>query len=241
MACAGEPTPPPGPVLERGQQTVPVGDDERDVIVRMPEDPEGAPILFLFHFLGGSPGEILSIFDPDQYVDDGWIVIAPASRQLALTEWSVLEAPADNADVALYDELLARAVNTGGDPDRVFASGFSAGGLFTSYLTMHRADTLVATAPISGGVLSAEYVTPAAQIPVLLAWGGPSDNIFGFDFHAAAQTFSTNLAGDGHPVWTCEHAAGHIVPAATVEQVETFLYAERDGDAGAITGCDRLP
>lgn len=238
-ACTGEPTPPVGPLLERGPQTLTIDEEERTVIVRLPDAVEGAPILFLFHFLGGSPGEILDVYDPDQLVDDGWIVIAPASSGLPLTEWAVLNAPTDNPDLALYDELLQRAVNSGGDASQVYASGFSAGGLFTSYLTLHRADTLAATAAMSGGVIPSAYTTPAAPIPMLLAWGGPTDNVFGFDFHTGSIDLAAALVADGHPVWTCEHTSGHTAPPATVAAVETFLYAERDGDAGDIAGCVR--
>lgn len=200
------------------------GTDERAVEVRLPAERQGAPVVFVWHYLSGNPDDMMAWMGVDQLVDAGYVVVTPASRGLPYTEWDVQSDAGANPDVRLFDEILAQIESQyATDPDRVYATGFSAGGLFSSYLTMNRGDVLAATAPFSGGVPSALYAAPESDLPVMLAWGGAFDTYGGFDFAAATQEFAEALVDDGHEVVECPHAMGHWLPDDAQEHVLAFF------------------
>lgn len=207
--------------------------DERAVEVRLPADPEGAPVIFVWHYLGGSPEEILDWMGVSSLVKAGFVVVAPTSRGLRGSEWKLDGDPESNPDVAYFDAILAQlTAQYAADPHRIYATGFSAGGLFTSYLTMNRATKLAATAPFSGGVPSYAYTSPEANLPVMLSWGGPDDTYGGFDFEAATEDFAGDLADDGHDVVMCAHTLGHYLPPDAEEHVLAFFQESADVPAG---------
>jgi dienelactone hydrolase len=170
----------------------------------------------------------------EQLLTAGYVVVAPESRGLSYTEWSVEGSPQGNPDVALFDALEATLRSQyESDPARLYATGFSAGGLFTSYLTMHRGDVLAATAPFSGGVPSYMYTSPEGPVSVMLTWGGEQDTYGGFDFGDASMDFADDLQGDGHEVILCTHELGHSLPPGAEANVVAFF-----GDHG---GADEAP
>lgn len=200
------------------------GEEARFVEVNLPAEPVGAPVVFVWHHLGGTPDELLEWMGVSDLIDAGYVVIAPASRSVRYTEWLVEGDPEANPDVALFDALLAQMTTQyATDPRRVYATGFSAGGLFTSYLTMHRGPALAGTAPFSGGVPSYLYDPPASDLPVMLAWGGENDTYGGFDFAAATEDFADALVDDGHEVVTCPHTLGHWLPPEAQAHVLAFF------------------
>ena len=139
-------------------------------------------------------------------------------------EWAFLSEPEDNVDLMFFEDLLSCAWNTWDvDLDRVYTTGMSAGGLWTSYLLLHEAPWLAAAAPLSGGANTAQYVQPARRLPVLLTWGGPSDFAVGYDFNQANITFSELLRGDDHWVGECEHDGGHVPPNGAKDYVWQFF------------------
>ena len=143
----------------------------------------------------------------DKYDRDG------KSRDDESFEWAFLSEPTDNVDLQFFEDLLSCVHEQYWvDMDRVFSTGMSAGGLWTSYLTIHQAEWLAATAPFSGGSAADIYVAPVRPLPVLLTWGGPTDFAVGFNFHTANLTFRDELVSDGSFVIECEHDDGHVPP-----------------------------
>lgn len=214
---------PPGPVYSGGacpvlEEGVNTGFDsaglDREFQLLLPDEPRNAPVVFVWHWLGGSASEILSAMEfEDLPGDEGAIVIAPESRDNEQFEWSFLSESTDNPDLQFFEDMLSCVHEQYWvDMDRVFATGMSAGGLWSSYLTIHEARWLAATAPFSGGALADLYVTPVRPLPVLLTWGGPTDFAVGFNFHTANETLRDELVSDGSFVIECEHASGHIPP-----------------------------
>lgn len=223
------------------------GADARFVEVLLPAEPVGAPVVFVWHHLNGTPEELLAWMGTSELIDAGYIVVGPASRSVRYTEWLVEGDPESNPDVALFDALLDQLTTQyAADSRRVYATGFSAGALFTSYLTMHRAPSLAATAPFSGGVPTYLYDAPTAEIPVMLAWGGERDTYGGFDFAAASEDFAVALVEDGHEVVTCPHSLGHRLPSNAEAHVLAFFddhggEGERpwpDSPARVPSGCE---
>lgn len=207
--------------------------EEREVEVRLPAEPTGAPVIFVWHYLGGSAREMLDWMGVSSLVDAGFVVVAPASRSLRGSEWK-LDGPAQsNPDVLFFDALLGQLTTQyAADSERIYATGFSAGGLFTSYLTMNRAEALAATAPFSGGVPSYAYSSPATDLPVMLTWGGPDDTYGGFNFEDATQQFASDLDKDGHEVVMCPHSMGHWLPPDAEAHVLAFFGDSTRAPAG---------
>jgi poly(3-hydroxybutyrate) depolymerase len=211
------------PQLGDGNNSFATGSTSYDVIVELPADPEGAPVLFVWHWLGGTASQILEWVGFSSLADEGAIVIAPESSGSAY-EWSSFGPGAGNADLLLFEDLLACAADQWNvDMDRIYSTGMSAGGLWTSYMTMWESEWLAATAPLSGGVNSAVYRQPDEPIPVLLTWGGAGDVYGTFSFDVANREFSADLLADGHFVAHCIHNEGHNPPTGSAGMVWRFF------------------
>lgn len=221
------------PTMDEGRTTGwASGDDERDFRLLLPDDPEGAPLIFAWHWLGGSADDIVNYMSLEDYADRGAVVIAPDSRGLPV-EWDSLIGPEGNADLTLFDDLLTCAWEQFGvDVDRVHSFGMSAGGLWSTYLTMHRAQWHASTAPLSGGADVNTYVSPAAPIPVLVSWGGPSDVYATFSFDTSSRYLIDHLREDGHFVAECMHNNGHQLPPGSSDYLWTWFDAHERGADG---------
>jgi predicted esterase len=207
------------------------GDDTRNFRVELPDDPEGAPLIITWHWLGGTADQAIDFLGLDEWADNGAVIISPESRGLPV-EWDSSGSPSDNGDLTLFDDLLTCAWEQFGiDADRVHTFGMSAGGLWTSYLIIHRSEWLASAAPLSGGADSNSYSTPDAQIPVLLTWGGVTDTYGPFSFDTSSRYLSDALRDDGHFVAECLHSGGHTVPNGAADYLWTWFDGhERGGE-----------
>ena len=227
--------------LVDGRNTFPTGDTAYEVEVVLPADPTGAPVLFAWHWLGGNASQAVRYMELDGLAEqEGVIIIAPDSDGSAY-EWHFTDPPAGNPDLLLFEDLLScAAAQWDVDLDRIYATGMSAGGLWSSYLTMHEAEWLAATAPLSGGSDQWSYSAPGAPIPVMLTWGGESDLYATYSFHDASLYLSEALQADGHFVVECEHSTGHNLPPWGIGYVWSFLSAHPK-DVSPEPWADGLP
>lgn len=225
------------PCLDAGLQPFSTPDGDRTLHVFLPDDPEGAPVLFVWHHLGGSTAELLEWMPVDRATQAGFIVVAPASRALPATEWDL--DPGSNADLDLFDAVLDVLITQYDVPERAYTTGFSAGGLFSTLLTLHRSERLAGSAPFSGGAPAGSYRSPTSDIPVMLSWGGASDVIFGFDFDGATRFAASALRDDGHVVLTCDHGLGHWLPADAADRTIRWFEGLEAGTTPDFAGCTR--
>lgn len=212
------------PVLQEGVNAgFRSGEAERKFRVILPPEPEGAGVIFAWHWLGGSSRQIVEYMGLDVWAQDlGFIVIAPDASGDEDYEWAFLDGPEDNPDALFFDDMRACAAATWGvDLDRIHAMGMSAGGVWTTWLTFYRSDVLATTAPLSGG--TSVYTSPERPIPVLLTWGGPTDIYEGYSFDEASRTMSEGLQGDGHFVVECVHDGGHSIPPEATDYLGRFF------------------
>jgi len=217
------------PQLVEGKQSFQSGSLTYDVIVRLPEQPVGAPLVFVFHGLGGTAEGIAAGLGVDELVAAGMVAVVPQSASGYYIEWEsgIVE---DNHDLQMFYDLLGCAQRTLGiDMDRVYATGMSAGGLWTSHLVQYASEWLAAAAPFSGGVIGYPPTTER-QIPVMLTWGGPTDKYGGYDFNRGSIDLSFYLNEFGHPVIECVHDLGHMIPAEATQMLLTFFRDQRWGD-----------
>lgn len=216
-----------------GNQSFQSGGTEREAVVLWEEGTptEGQPILFFWHALGTTPEYWISQFDLDS-LDDDFIVVVPRSRESELFEWHWQDGEGDST---LYDDLRTCVVDhLGGDVRRVVVAGFSAGAIWTSWLTMHRADTLAASVVMSGGLApTLAWEEPAHPVPVLLTSGGDTDVYGGFlEFEATTDAFQDELRAVDVPVVRCRHDYGHTPPPGALDAMEAWAKRHSYGEEG---------
>lgn len=218
------------PTLEAGTNIITSNGQSRTVEISLPADPTNAPVLFLFHGLGDNPKNMMSYFGAQAAsANEGAIVVAPKSC-CGFVEWPFISFEDPTPDVTLFDDLVT-CLDEQFDIDnrRVFATGFSAGALWTTYLATRRADYLAAVATLSGGVgTGVSYVKPTYNMPALVSWGGANDSynagVLIIYFETESTTFANNLESEGHYVARCNHGTGHTVPWGAADWVKRFLF-----------------
>lgn len=228
------------PTFSVGTNTLRSGGMNRSFILFINGEPQGAPVLFAWHWLDGGPYELLITTGLFNLSDV--IVVAPFASGDKTFTWDTTAPPEGNADLLLFDDILACLdVQYGVDRDRIWTTGMSAGALWSAYLLQYRSESLASAALLSGGEpdpsVAPPYHTPEADIPVLLAWGGESDvfRVPGanfvynngdpevFSFARASEVLSANLRADGHFVVHCVGTQGHTIPPDAFDIVWPFL------------------
>jgi len=228
------------PVLEEGLNTLRIAGEERDVHIYLPANPEGAPVLFAWHYLGGEPVTFVDWFGIDDAARaEGAIVIAPKSRQIPGVEWDTYAGQGSD-DLKVFDAMLTCAwENWQVDMDRVYSSGFSAGALWTVTLTQFRSKWLAAAAPVSGGATQNSW-SPGNAIPMMVTWGGPTDTYFTFSFEDASNELLGQLDAGGHFAVRCVHDQGHLPPLTGIDYIWDFFNAHPK-DVDPLPWADGLP
>jgi hypothetical protein len=133
-------------------------------------------------------------------------------------------------DFLLADQLAACAVeNHNVDPHRIFATGCSAGGLFSTAMAAKRSNYLAAAAPNSGGftfpvAFQGDY-TPA----LMTVHGAPGSDVVGIDFSNSSATADTAFKGRGGFVINCNHGGGHCGGGGLAGDIWEFFKAHPYG------------
>ncbi|MFT5585673.1 MAG: poly(3-hydroxybutyrate) depolymerase [Cognaticolwellia sp.] len=211
---------------------------ERTVLMLWPEEPQGAPLVYAWHWLDYSTAahdkaeQAITYFELSKLTDQGYIVVVPTSHEDQLLEWGYFQDADDSLDLALFDDTLSCLNEQYGiDRKRVYSTGFSAGALFTTRLGMKRSQYLAAIAPMSGGTEPFQpYLTPEQDIAVMATWGGPQDLFSGLSFEEATLELAEKASADGSFVALCEHQGGHDLPSVRIDHVRDFFAAHTYGE-----------
>lgn len=142
------------------------------------------PLLFAFHGTTENGPKFVARAKLTEFVAKGFIVVAPdaVGNGSFWPVWDAMRAPgteaAPNEDVDLFDRLLScTAAHYSVDKNRVFATGHSAGGIFTNRLLRSRSNVLAGGIVGSGVFDFTSPPTKAALDPMLVVvtWGGDND------------------------------------------------------------------
>jgi len=215
---------------------------QRGFILHLPMDHDPAtprPVVFLWHGLGDEATAFVEGTAMAEYVDqEDFILITPSSQALPV-EWDQLSV-GDNADLAFFDDMVTCArAKLGADPNRVHVTGMSAGGLWTTYLSVFRSEVIASAAPMSGGLI-ADYVVPPRKMPILVSWGGEMDQAVGQDFNVFARNLIRDLEMGGHFYVPCNHGAEHVWYREFTPWVLRFLL-DHPYDVAPEPYAERLP
>lgn len=229
------------PMLVGGTNHITSTGHDRSFILVLPTDPqpgETFPVLFMWHWIGGSAegflekGEVQAAADQQRFI--AVIPVAEGATVLATsfnTKWpfDITQTPDRmNEEFTFFDDMLAcveqqYAVNQ----DCVSTVGVSAGALFTDQLVQARSTTLSSFISLSGGV-NDNIIKPWAgathKLPAVVLWGGDGPPSMdgnkdilgcagiGMDFSVASRDLETGLEQGGHFFVECRHNCGHVEP-----------------------------
>jgi predicted esterase len=229
------------PTLAGGTNTITSSGKQRTFILVTPAnaDPgEQLPVLFMWHWLGGSAqsfldkGEVQAAADDQHFIavlpdDEGANVFGTSFN----TRWPFdITQSTDrmNEEFVFFDDMLACVeqqlpVNQ----SCVSTVGVSAGALFTDQLAQARSNRLASFMSMSGGT-SANWIKPWSgaqhKLPAIVLWGGDGPPAMdgnkdilgcfgvGMDFSVASRSLEQGLSEDGHFFVECRHNCGHVEP-----------------------------
>jgi predicted esterase len=224
-----------------GAMTMNTGGGIRRVTWLFPAERKGGlPFLMVFHGLGASARSMIPRMQLQALADSGVVVAVPEGIPTARFGWGA--GPKGIHDVMLVDDMRRCAhERLGVDLARVHATGFSAGGLWTTLLLMHASELLASVTIFSGGDLPpfVNYQAPEKKVPALVIWGGKTDVYrgrgFSVQFDGAARRVSEGLARDGHFVVRCNHGNGHVLPRDYSGMLHQWTVAHTFGKPSPLT------
>jgi len=213
----------------------------REAIVYLPTVSSGTeevPLVLSFHGFGDNMNNFqhtnMHLVWPEAIV----VYFQGLERRRGLLGWQV-ESDAGNRDLKLVDAALAslhEQYNV--DDDRIYATGFSNGGMFTYLLWAERPEVFAAYAPVAARLRPS--VRPEQRSP-LLHVAGERDRVVSFSDQQAAIEIAIKVngvademepCGEGctvygsatrAPVVTRIHRGAHTYPRGTVEAITSFF------------------
>jgi predicted esterase len=199
---------------------------------------ERLPVLFMWHWLGGTAtrfltqGNVQAAVNQNRFVavipeKKGDVVIGiPGVRTVDMV-WPYLttvSAARVNEELTFFDDMLACvSAQFTVDQDCISSVGVSAGALWTSQLLQLRSTRLASAIVLSGGIgpasplpalldVSGWRTSPAPRpVPTLVLWGGATDTC-ALNFQTASRALEMRLVANNSFVMECIHNCGHDVP-----------------------------
>jgi predicted esterase len=206
-----------------GHNILKSGGAERDFRLVLPADlqqRERLPVIFLWHWLGGSAddffekGQIQAAADQQRF-----IAVIPESKGDTVFKWpfeSIQSQTRMDEEFAFFDDMLACvSAQFVVNKECVSSAGVSAGALFTDQLAGGRGQYLASIVSLSGGTggLIKPFGNPEHRMPAIVLWGGPTDNCFGvMNFEQSSKDLEQALTARNHFFLECVHNCGHAEP-----------------------------
>ena len=211
------------PRLVPGKNTITSAGSSRTFLLTVPTGlmpGEKLPLVFMWHWLGGSADSFLKKGQVQAAVDSQrFLAILPEAKGDIAWKWpfDVLVKPArQEEEYRFFDDMLACAAEQFNvNSNCVSSVGVSAGALFTDQLASGRNKYLASAMSLSGGVdgVAKPWGSPPRKLPMLVLWGGPMDNCLGLvNFQTASKALESQLVKDGHFLVECVHNCGHAEP-----------------------------
>jgi polyhydroxybutyrate depolymerase len=173
--------------------TLPIqhGGIDREAIVYVPESytaEQASPVLLNFHGFGGTAEDHMLWADMRPQADaENFIVVYPQGSLLdGDSHWNTSPPSDDNksgADdfgfiEALLDEISAPYTV---DRDRIYAAGYSNGGMFAFAMACYRSDQIAGVASVSGAMLDDIGESCTSPPTSIITLHGTEDEVLGYD------------------------------------------------------------
>lgn len=220
-----------------------VDGEPREAIVYAPAAARGGervPLVLAFHGFGDHMHNFQHTDVHAAWPDAVVVYFQGLATRRGLPGWQVERGDGDR-DLRLVDVALAALRETYRiDPDRIYATGFSNGGMFTYLLWAERPGVFAAYAPVAARLRPS--VRPTQPRPVFHV-AGKRDRVVSFSDQEAAIEVAmkaNHVSGAGAatdcgngctiyglgtpaPVMTWIHADAHVYPRGTSERIVSFL------------------
>lgn len=210
------------PALVDGYNEINSGGNTRSFRLALPsklQPEERLPVIFLWHWLGGSADDFYERGEVQTAVDtQRFIAVIPVSKGDQTFQWpfdtSQSQARMDEEFTYFDDMLSCVSEQYNVIPSCVSSVGVSAGALFTDQLAGYRSDYLASFVSLSGGVggLIKPWAHPAHALPGLVLWGGSTDTCIVINFEEGSHNLEQGLNEDGNFYLECVHSCGHSEP-----------------------------
>jgi predicted esterase len=189
-----------------------------------------APLVFYWHGTGGQSTEYNTQARAvrDGVIQEGGIIVSfqGTTGGDLLSGTSIFGA----GDFELADQIVACAVmNYNIDPRRIFATGCSAGGLFSGAMGVMRSNYMAAIAPNSGGLLAPGMWQNANTPALMTIHGAAGRDVVVVDFSTTSKTADDAYKNHGGFVINCDHGGGHCGGAGQAPSIWTFFKAHPYG------------
>jgi poly(3-hydroxybutyrate) depolymerase len=201
-----------------------------DVVAGSKPSSPTAPFVFYWHGTGSFAGEYATqaIAVMQGVVEEGGVLVSfqDTTGGDFLSGTAIFGA----GDFELGDQLLACAVkNHNVDPRRVYATGCSAGGLFSTAQAANRSSYMAAVAPNSGG-MSFPSAFETDYTPALMTIHGAAGvDVVGIDFSESSATADMTFKQRGGFVINCDHGGGHCGGGGLAGDIWEFFKAHPYG------------
>lgn len=227
---ASSPPPPPTytrgacPTLTSGVNQLPTQGGTREFILVLPADPqpgEEFPVVFLWHWLGGSANSFLTKGEVQAAAtQQRFIAVIPEAKDdpLNVFKWpySIVDPePRVQEELAFFDDMFAcLAEQQPLNLQCVSTGGVSAGALWTDQLAGHRGQYFSSILSMSGGTggLIKPWISPAHKMPAFVLWGGPTDQCVTILFELTSKELEQRLNEENHFFVECVHNCAHAEP-----------------------------
>jgi predicted esterase len=226
----GAPMPPPlpaysggaCPALAPGHNTITSSNAQREFLLVVPTDlqaSERLPVVFLWHWLGGSAQAFLNNGDVQNAVNElRFAAVIPEHKGDLATRWpyTVVDSNARfEEEYRFFDDMLACVAEAYPiEASCIGSAGVSAGALFTGQLGSGRGQLLSSIMSLSGGTggVIRNWGGSPNKMPAFVLWGGPNDTCGPVNFQETSLNLEAALSAQGHLVLECLHNCGHASP-----------------------------
>jgi poly(3-hydroxybutyrate) depolymerase len=224
----------------------------RDYILKVPDDYDaGIPhkLVFAWHWRGGSANDVASgvladgpYYGLEQRAAGTAIFVAPEGIDAGFANTGGRDIAFLRAMIDLFESELCI------DPQRIFSTGFSYGGMMSDAIGCEMADVVRAIAPMSGGLPSADHDYSgcneandhpiavwmshgSGDLVVPIADGRNARDLFVARNQCQSQTSAVEPSPcvvyqgctDGYPVHWCELSGGHSPPSFAPTAIWEFF------------------
>jgi poly(3-hydroxybutyrate) depolymerase len=189
-----------------------------------------APMVFYWHGTGGSSGEFAlqaGAVNTGVVSEGGVLISFQGTTGGDLLSGTFIFGM---GDFNLADQLVACAVRDANvDPRRIFATGCSAGGLFSTAMAVLRSNYMAAAAPNSGGLILPGMFQNGYTPALMTIHGAPGLDVVVIDFSVSSTTADTQFSDRGGFVINCNHGGGHCGGGGLAGDIWKFFKAHPYG------------
>ncbi len=238
-SCEKNNDPKSDPPSDSTAQTISHDGETREYIVYVPDSYDGNsdfPLLLNFHGFGGQASKYLEYADMRGVADaKNFILVYPQGTELdGFSHWNAaLPSPtnkSDADDLGFAEVLVDQLSNDYAiDSERIYACGFSNGGMFSYALACYKSDWIAAVASVSGAMLDTSgSCAPSRPMPVV-SIHGTLDNVIPYGGNSDYHSVETVL-----DFWKTHNHTADTAQLTTANHngltIEHYQYA--GGDSG---------